>query len=394
MERKLVSVRRIGALDPIEGADLIEVASVDGWKLVVKKGEFKVGDLCAYFEIDSFLPESDPRYAFLMKSGVREFEGVRGHKLRTIKLRGQISQGLALPIKLFVDDFVGSKEDEGQELSEFFTEGTDLTELLGIKKYEAPISAALAGQVAGSFPSFIKKTDQERCQNLKSEIFGYEEVLKEVDFEVDKVPPEAIASGRLKIVDGKVFSVHPAKADPNARYEITVKLDGSSGTFFHYNGEVGVCSRNLQLKVNEENKDNTFVKVLHETGLHLDLPKLGNIAIQGEVMGEGIQGNREQIKGHALFVFDMQNLDTGEYLTPEEREAVMAKLSNKVFHVPVLHKNASLQELGLASIDDLLKFAEGPSLKHAVREGVVFKRLDGKFSFKAISNTFLAKEKD
>jgi len=392
-ERKLVTVREIVALDPIEGADLIEVATVGAWKLVVKKGEFKVGDLCVYFEIDSFLPESDPRYAFLMKAGVREFEGARGHKLRTIKLRGQLSQGLALPTSLFPEILAAFDAVGTVSISTSIFE-MDFTELLGIKKYEAPMSAELAGQAEGYFPSFIRKTDQERCQNLKAEIFGYEEVLKEVEFDADKIPPEAIAAGRLKIIDGKVYSVHPAKAVRGARYEVTVKLDGTSGTFFHYNGTVGVCSRNLQLKVNEDNKDNTFIKILRELGLDRDLPNLGNIAIQGEVMGEGIQKNREQLKGHALFVFDMQNLDTGEYLTATERAEVMTKLSNKVFHVPVLHADVSLEELGLATVDDLLKFAEGPSLKNPIREGVVFKRLDGKFSFKAISNLFLMKEKD
>lgn len=101
--RKLVSVRRITAIEDIPGADLIKVATIGGgWKVVVKVNEFKVGDLCAYFEIDSFLPESDARYAFLMKS-TREFEGVRGHKLRTIKLRGTLSQGLALPLAAVFD---------------------------------------------------------------------------------------------------------------------------------------------------------------------------------------------------------------------------------------------------------------------------------------------------
>src|SRR5277367_4813561 len=99
MERKLVTIRQINSINPIPGADAIEVASIEGWRVVVKKGQFHIGDYGVYFEIDSFLPENDPRarYAFLMKSGLREFEGVRGHKLRTVKLRGQISQGLVLP---------------------------------------------------------------------------------------------------------------------------------------------------------------------------------------------------------------------------------------------------------------------------------------------------------
>jgi RNA ligase (TIGR02306 family) len=357
--RKLVSVRRIAALTPIEGADLIETATVDGWKLVVKKGEFNVGDLCAYFEIDCFLPESDPRYAFLMNKGVREFEGVRGHRLRTVKLRGQISQGLALPINLFFEDFIGSDEDEGQELSEFFTPGTELTKLLGIKKWEAAIPAELAGQVKGVFPSFIRKTDQERCQNLINEIF----------------------------VENK-----------GARYEVSTKLDGSSVTIYHRDGELGVCSRNLELKVNDENKDNALVRALFDNLFNVSLPAIGrNLALQGEIMGPGIQGNREQLKKAQFFIFDIFDIDRGEYLAPAERHEIVERLRAtwpQVEHVPVMYTDISLEELGIEDVDGLLQFTEGPSLNHAIREGLVFKRVNGGFSFKAISNTYLAKEKD
>lgn len=407
MERKLVSIRKIAALDPIPGADLIEVATVDGWKLVVKKNEFKVGDLCVYYEIDSFLPETDPRYTFLMKSGVREFEGVRGHKLRTIKLRGQISQGLALPVipagapELMAKAISGPAILSHDGHHHVIHEGMDVTEILGIKKYEAPIPASLSGQVAGGFPSFIKKTDQERCQNMVSDIFGYDLVFKETSFDADKVPHEAIAAGRLKIEDGKVYSVHPPKASRDDRYEVTMKLDGSSMTIYHNNGEMGVCSRNLELKINEENQDNTFVKLFLDADLQNILHELGNIAIQGELMGPGIQGNRENLKTHKFFIFDAQDLDRGVYFTQEEREALVDILHNNynvpkdlVDHVPVLHKSVTLPELGISSVDDLLKYADGPSLNNPVREGLVFKRVDGGFSFKAISNIFLQKEKD
>lgn len=415
--RKLVSVRRITDINDIPGADLIKVATIGGgWPVVVKVNEFKVGDLCAYFEIDSFLPESDERYAFLMKS-TREFEGVRGHKLRTIKLRGQVSQGLALPLSLFIADFEGSKFDEGQELTEFFREGQELTELLGIKKWEATLPAELAGQAEGLFPSFIRKTDQERCQNLVPEIFGYEDT-HEV-FTAPNVPQEAIdsmtAKGELITIDGVVHKVHKAKGDPNARYEVSLKCDGSSMTVFARNeiqddpslGQMnsGVCSRNLQLKVNDANAENSYVKLALQSGLLGVLEMFardgeGNFAVQGELMGSGIQGNREGLTGTRFYVFDVQNLDEGRYLTPEERREFMDKLyragvsPNLVDHVPVLQFNVTLDQLGLRTVADLLKYAEGPSIANKVREGLVFKRMDGKWSFKAISNLFLMGEKD
>jgi RNA ligase (TIGR02306 family) len=360
-DRKLVTIRRVKEILPIPGADAIEVAAIDGWKVVVKKGEFKAGDLCVYFEIDSFLPESDPRYAFLMKSGVREFDGVRGHKLRTVRRLGQISQGLALPLghandTLFPEIWKYLLVDNLDVASPY---EADYSELLGIKKWEPQVPAELAGQVKGSFPSFIRKTDQPRCQNLINEIFI---------------------------------------ENAGARYEVSMKLDGSSCTIYIRDGELGVCSRNLELKINEENKNNALVRAMYDNLLNISLPTLNrNIALQGELMGPGIQGNHEQLKKTQFFVFDIFDIDTGDYVSPADRYAILEKLRSfcpQLQHVPVIYKDVSLEELGINSVDGLLKLAEGPSINHAVREGLVFKRHDGRFSFKAISNLFLSKEKD
>lgn len=357
MIRKLVTIRQIHSLNPIPGADVIEVAGNEGWKVIVKKGEYCVGDYCMYFEIDSFLPESDSRYGFLMKSSVRKFEGVKGHKLRTIKLRGQISQGLLLPIGQFPELTIPERDEQRKALRE-----VDFAENLGIKKFEAPIPALLAGEVKGTFPSFIRKTDQERCQNLIEEIF----------------------------VENK-----------DARYEVTIKLDGTSVTYYQLNQEFGACSRNFELKTTEENKDNTMIKLLFESGL-ADVGFEG-YALQGELMGHGIQCNREKLKQHCFYVFDIKNLTTGEYLSPSERQEFMERLYEKVDgkvnkdmvqHIPVLKRNVTLKELGIETMADLLQFAEGKSITNEVREGVVFKREDGTFSFKAMSNAFLEKEND
>ena len=337
-ERKLVTLRKIDELRPIVGADAIECAVIGGWNVVVKKGEFQPGDACVYFEIDSFLPESDPRFAFLMKGGVREQDGVRGHRLRTIKLRGQLSQGLALPVSSF------------PELQTLFGPPLhDYSELFGVVKWDPPVPAQLAGQVKGLFPSFIRKTDQERAQNLVSEIF----------------------------------------AQPDRLYEVT------SVTIYHYNGEVGVCSRNLELKL--EDDTSTLVRLAKETGLLNALRETGNnFAVQAELMGPGIQGNREGLKQPQLFIFDVFNIDTACYLPPAVRREFVRALTAgmlNVSHVPVLHDVTALSTLA-GNVADLLKVAEGPSLNHKEREGVVFKALDGQFSFKAISNKFLLGEKD
>jgi hypothetical protein len=150
LTRKLASIRRIDKIEPIEGADKIVKATVGGWQLVTAiDNGFKEGDLVIYMEIDSWIPtELAP---FLSKGKEpREFNGVKGEKLRTIRMRGQISQGLLLPLESV--GYTGSLAD-----------GTDLTEMLGIQKWEAPVNAQLAGMARGNFPSFIRKTDQERC---------------------------------------------------------------------------------------------------------------------------------------------------------------------------------------------------------------------------------------
>lgn len=147
--RQLASIRTIREIQPIAGADFIVAIQVDGWKCIAKKGEFNVGDMGVYFEIDSFLLGSDERFAFLAKQFIN-FEGTIGARIRTIKLKGQLAQGLMLPLQLF-------PELVNVQL------GQDVTEILNVKKWEPYVPPQLAGEVNGNFPSFIKKTDEERC---------------------------------------------------------------------------------------------------------------------------------------------------------------------------------------------------------------------------------------
>lgn len=415
--RRLATFRTVDAIEPIEGADAIEVAVVGGWKVVTKKGDFKPHDPCVYFEIDSFMPDGVLAWQFLVDKSPKMFNGVKGHKLRTVKLRGQISQGLILPIGahpatayvLAGDNaskmFYGAKLTEEQRLEgdllrdaldgekhevELAPQDLNLNKLLGIVKYDPPMSAQLAGMAEGLFPSFIRKTDQERAQNLKDEIFGFTDVVIPANEELGR--PEIIRF---------------AKGDPLAKYEITMKLDGSSMTTFAriVDGEVktGVCSRNLELKINEANAGNSFVQMAINSHLLSTLQLLAaahglQYAVQGELMGPAIQNNREELKTHELFVFDIFDIAEHRYLNPTERMAVFNRLKElgaRINHVPIVAYSANLYDtLGITTMEQLLKFAEGPSIKHPVREGLVYKRLDGSFSFKTISNKFLEKEKD
>lgn len=349
--RKLASIKRIDEINPIEGADAIEVATVGGWKVVVKKGEYTAGDLAVYFEIDSWIPHE---LAPFLSNGKepREFESVKGERLRTIKLRGQISQGLLLPI---------SEIDKHLWNSDCWNEDDDLTEYLGILKYERPLPAQLAGQAKGNFPSFIPKTDEERVQNLSKNLGKW--------------------------------------SQSDDQWEITEKLDGSSMTVFFRNNamddagdfiaEFGVCSRNLQLK---ETEGNSFWGAARKYNLEEKLTALDrNIAIQGELVGPGIQGNKYKLTDIDFYVFTVYDIDTGEYLSSAERLELCEKLGLK--HVPVITKLSLINY----NIDVLLTLAEGKSRinTNTEREGIVFKNIQNpQLHFKAISNKFLMKFED
>lgn len=342
--RKLASIRKIADIQPIKDADAIEVATVDGWKVVVKKGEYTVGELAVYLEIDSWVPhELAP---FLSKGQEpREYNDVKGERLQTVKLRGQVSQGLLLPTHNdSTGTYVMMRDANGEySVTVNLVDGEDVTELLGIQKWEAPISPQLAGQVRGMFPtSLIPKTDQERIQNCF------------VDIE--------------------------SKGD--VTYEVTMKLDGTSCTIFRWEGELRVCSRNLELKVNEENKDNTLVAIALKIGDNI----LEGFAFQGELMGPGIQGNREGFKEHRFFVFDIFSISDHAYVGPAYRRAMCQEYG--IDHVPIF----SQVSVAPKSVEAGLALAEGPSINHKVREGLVWKcNEDPSFSFKTISNQFLLK---
>jgi RNA ligase (TIGR02306 family) len=342
--RKLASIRRIADIQPIEGADAIVVATIDGWKVVIKKGEFAIGDLAVYLEIDSWVPhELAP---FLSKgSEPREYNGVKGERLRTVKLRGQVSQGLLLKtteLNFAIETkSIGPDSSAVLRIENLDHEGADLTEHLGIQKWEPEIPAQLAGQVRGLFPThLIPKTDEERIQNCFADI--------------------------------------AAKGD--ATYEVTLKLDGTSCTIFRWENELRVCSRNLELKVNEENADNTLVKMALRYGERIP----DGYAFQGEVMGGSIQGNREGFKEHRFFVFDIFDIQEHRYVKPLHRWGICEGL--KLDHVPVLYTAKRAPE----SVEAGLALAEGPSINHKIREGLVWKcNEDPSFSFKTISNKFL-----
>lgn len=343
--RKLATVRRISALEPIPGADLIELAHVDGWQVVVAKDVgHKVGDWVIYCEIDSFLPVR-PEFEFLRKSSFKKMGDQEGFRLKTIRLRGQVSQGLILPYSVLGFAQVGL--------------GQDVSDLLGIVKYEPPIPAELAGKMKGNFPSFIPKTDEERVQNL--------------DF--DKLLPP-----------GSMLRLYMSE-----------KLEGSSATFYVKDGEFGVCSRNIDLL---ETEGNSFWKVARSYNLPNKMLEMSsNFAIQGELIGEGVQGNHYGLTGQDVRLFSGYWIDDARYMTQHELDQVADQLGlervPKLGTLEIWRAGRDNQEI----VNSFLALAEEDGgwseiNPNVLREGIVFRTDDKSVSFKAISNKYLLNQKD
>lgn len=359
IERKLATIREIQDIFPIDGADAIEVARVDGWNVVVKKGEFRVGEIACYLEIDSWVPtEIAP---FLSKGKEpNEYNGVKGERLRSVKLRGQISQGLLIKL----EHHIGESVLPFDHVRHVVTLGEDVTQKLGIQKWEAPVPAQLAGQIEGLFPThLVSKTDQERIQNCYKDV-----------------------QNRVRMMQTDLFS--------NVEFVIEEKLDGSSCTIICHNGEFKVCSRNLELRRDENNSFWKAAMKYEKTLMDFHTKHNRNFAIQGELIGLGIQGNPYKLQGQELYVFDMYDIDVGFYLVRDVREKFVEQFGMK--NVPVVgHSSDTAGNFEASDVERILKVADGQSFVNpeTIREGVVYKcTKDGRLTFKAISNRWLIKK--
>lgn len=340
--RKLATIRVVDEVLPIANADAIELVRFSGWQCVSKKGEFKAGDKAVYFEIDSMLPEKDTRFAFLAKTGTKAVMGVNYYRLKTMRMRGELSQGLALPVSLF---------------PELTDDVEDIDTVLGIIKYDPAMGKVRSADAKGSFPQFIRKTDAERIQNIR-----WSDLKKWID-------------------DGIEF-------------EATVKLDGSSMTVYDHNGEKGVCSRNLELKLDQDNPFPNAAR--HYCLLDSEWPYM-NIAIQGELIGPRIQGNYEQVHQNEFHVFSIWDITRQQYVASDFRYHITNKMG--LNHVPIIYQAITLKDF-VGKVDDekefrsaIMALAEGQSINNPNREGIVLKSTDGSIMFKVISNSYLERKK-
>jgi RNA ligase (TIGR02306 family) len=400
--RKLASIQAIASLLPIPGADKIEVAQIGGWNVVVKKGEFSVGDLGVYFEIDSFLPGAHPAFEFLAKDA-KERDGVMRIRLKTIRLRKQLSQGLILPISAFPEL---SKSVLGLRV---LTEGDDVSELLNVEKYEPPEERAANGGPAdqrsrtSQWPFFIQKTDQERVQNAVPQI------------------ERAAASGESFEVstklDGSSMTVYALRHDsPHfaeafkkraAQYEAAYlkKLTLWQAAKYWFGRAFGkpaitplaifgVCSRNIELDLDGNTHFAQYVRD-HDVIAKIEALCLneGSLAFQGELIAPTIQGNYEKVEKPEWYVYDVYKIDDQQYALPYMARAYTAAAG--LDYVPTASLNFKLWQEGEPAdgrsiMDKMLAAAEGPGMNPGVkREGQVYKSNTTPFSVKCISNSYL-----
>lgn len=332
--RKLASIQIIADIQPIKDANIIKVASVLGWKTVIKEGQYNIGDRCVFVEIDAVFPDK-PEFAEFLK---------RGNRLKTIRLRGQVSQGVCLPMSILP---VGN-----------YSVSDDVTAILGITKHEVPIPAHLSGEIKGAFPAFIPKTDEPRVQTIQ---------------------------GLLNKYQGQEFYA-------------AEKLDGTSVTYYIKDGQFGACSRNLEIK---ETEDSTIWQLAkyYDIENKLKNTKL-NLAIQGELIGEGVQKNIYKLHGQKFYLFNIFAIDNDSYLPLAAIEDCLSMMNNKAAVklelVPIIGM-ITLSD----NIDEIVKQATGKSVLNGKteREGLVFRLLDreiwdaefGRVSFKAINSEYLLK---
>ncbi len=341
-ERAMATIKRIDGIEPIPNADTICLYVIGGWRVIDKIDKYKINDLIVMIEIDSFVPNS--LAPFLTKPGKfpKEYKGIQGERLKTVKMKGVISQGLLMPLTE-VFPAAGGIFD--------ISEGADVSEVLGVIKWEPEEDAVLGGNAKGTFPHFIPKTKQERVQNLVRQFRDWQ-------------------------VEGR-------------RWCKTEKLHGSSMTAYVRDEVFGVCSRNQELHSDDAN---AYWRVALRDEIEGAIRSTGrNFAVQGELVGPGINGNQYGLDELRFYVFDIFDIDTQSYLKPEDRQMWADYMV--LATVPVLGYNV---DLSASTVESVVQDANGttvmPMQKPVAREGFVYSCMDeGQVSFKVISENWLLK---
>ena len=343
--RKLASVQRVWKIEPIEGADRIELAHVLGWQCVVNKGQMKPMDIAVYFEIDSFLPIR-PEFEFMRASSYKNSDILgEGFRLKTMRFRGQISQGLLLPLNTF------------PEIPADAEVGTDVTELLGVRKWEIEERATTGGTVVGTLPYDIPHTDETRVQEN----------------------PDLI------------------QAFAGLEYYISTKMDGSSHSIGVDENGFHVTGHNYEYK---DDGSSAFYKLVNDRGYREKLEAfakehgLNTLTIQGEFCAPGIQRNRLKLTKPEWYVFTVR--ENGKRAGLDRMLEVCEALG--LDHVPIEERGFDLPSK-YPTVEALLERADGEYPKGGKKEGIVIRPVEPVFcplisaslSMKVVSNKYLLK---
>lgn len=338
MNEKLATIEVITEIKPIEGADFIEAAKIQGYWSVIKKGEYKVGGLIIFVQPDTLLlRESWNKFIWPKNDQDPNGPPIR---IKVAKFKKQISQGLVLPA-----DLMGNNLDK-------CVVGDEVSDCLEIKKYEKPISPELIGKIKGNFPGFLRKTDE--CNAL-----SYPGVIDELK--------------------GK-------------HYFITTKRDGQSLTFYYREGVFGCCTRNLE-KMYDAN--DSHWKIAAELDLENKLKGFGfNAAVAGEFVGPGINGNKIKLARFNFAVFNIWNIDEQRYLDYMEMYSLCDAYD--ILTVKIIEKGENFSY----DSNQLIQMANNQLYETGeIAEGIVVRSkteqysptLDGRLSFKIISEKFALK---
>lgn len=330
-DKPMATIAKVKSIQPIVGADQVESVQVLGWNCVAKKGEFSPGQLCVYFMIGSIFPDNYPRVTFLDNK-----------PLKTKKIRGCISQGLLGQMEWLQDFNVDASG---------LAEGADVTNHFGIMKYVATEESDAYTMQQSPFPPHIPRTDEERIQNIP-------DVLEE-----------------LRAAEAEVV--------------ITRKEDGCSATYVLDHGAFLVCGRNYVMP-----QGTVYHVPVDKHNLRQVMTDFGrNLAIQGEIVGPKVNGNRLQLNEHFFKVFNIFDIDESVFLPHEEIVDICRAMGLET--VPLLYKGPAKDAIMLNDVCSLLAFADTVTYDKAQpAEGVVVKvneRTPNRKSFKAISNKFLLK---
>ena len=321
------TIQQILDIQPIQNADNIETATILGWKVVVRKDEFKIGDKCIYVEIDSVLPEKE-EFEFLKN---------KNYRIKTIKLRKQISQGICFPLSIV----------HNSELERNLSVGDDVSDILGVTHYEKVVFSNEFGKTR-NFPSYLIKTDENRIQS-------YPEYIDQM-------------KGRLCY--------------------ITTKLDGTSATYSHHNDEHVVCSRNMSLELDTEN---IYTHINNTYQITNQLKELGNYCVQGEICGPGIQKNRLELHDIDFFAFNLFDIDNYEYVDFKESFDIFNKFNLKA--VPIIYIGNFHKEWDLEYLLNLAKGQYQGTRNN--QEGIVIRTTKKpRISFKVVNNDYLLHDEE